>query len=85
MKKTKENIKYNVFIHSYVYPKDIEKYKNLKLAIEPMVMEFRIYSSGSCKFQVSKIKYHALWKGFITPSFQSTIFQIGTILGLLYS
>ena len=60
MRKIKENVKYEAFIHSYVYPKDIEKYKNLKLAIEPMVMEFRIYSSGSCKFQVSKTNYHAL-------------------------
>ena len=85
MKKRKKNVKYEVFIHSYVYPKNIEKYENLKLVIEPMMIEFRIYSSGSCKFQVSKIKYHVLWKDSITPSFQSTIFQIGTILRLVYS
>ena len=85
MKKRKKNVKYEVFIHSYVYPRNIEKYENLKLAIEPMVIEFRIYSSGSCKFQISKIKYHVLWKDFIIPSFQSTIFQIGTILRLVCS
>jgi hypothetical protein len=81
MKKLNKNVKYEVVIHSEVYPKDIE---NLKLAIEPMVVEFHIYSSGSCKFRVSKNKIPCLWKDFITPSFQSTLFHIGTILNLLY-
>ena len=60
------------------------KIKNLKLAIEPMVVEFHICSQAAASFRFLKNKIPCLWKDFITPSFQSTFFQISTILNMLY-